>query len=97
MALDDRQRQDERLRELEAAYELDPLSVAILSALMIEKAQTGNDAEAATLFERAVEIEPQRKTTYKNYAASLMDTGKPAEAVQVYRRAIEADTSYPEG
>jgi serine/threonine protein kinase/Tfp pilus assembly protein PilF len=94
MTLGNLGRQDERLRELEAAYEFDPLSVVILSALMIEKAQTGDMKEAAGLFDRAVEIEPKRSTTYTNYAGALMTAGRPEEALLVHRRALEADTTY---
>lgn len=87
-------RHEEGIRELEAAYELDPLSVVILSALLVEKAETGALDEAAELFERAVDIEPTRAATYNNYATGLVAAGRIDEAVGVYRRAIQADSTF---
>jgi serine/threonine protein kinase/Tfp pilus assembly protein PilF len=94
MSLDALGRPEERLRELEAAYEFDPLSVAVLNALVIEKAQTGHAGEAAELFDRAVEIEPKRTATYANYAGALLGAGRRQEALQVFERAMAADTTF---
>jgi tetratricopeptide (TPR) repeat protein len=90
-------RHEEAVGEVEMAYELDPLSVVILTNLASKKGAGGDSLAAVQLFERALEIEPSRTMTYVAYAGYLREMLKPDEAVRIYSRALEANPTYRDG
>ncbi len=91
LLLDRMSRTQEGLRELELAFELDPLSVVIVTNLASKKASSGDWVKAEELIRRALEIEPSRGVTYTVYGAGLRRLGLAEEAIQVYAKAIEID------
>jgi serine/threonine protein kinase/tetratricopeptide (TPR) repeat protein len=91
LLLDDVGRDEEGLKELEIAFDLDPLSVVILTNLARKKGMSGDWSKAEELIGRAVEIEPSRGATYAVYGAGLRRVGRTEEAIQVYAKAIEMD------
>ena len=91
LLLDDAGRDEEGLKELEIAFELDPVSVVILTNLSSKKAASGDWLKAEELIKRALEIEPSRGVTYTVYGAGLRQIGWVEEAIQIYAKAIEMD------
>jgi serine/threonine protein kinase/tetratricopeptide (TPR) repeat protein len=91
LLLDDLGRHEESLKELETAFDLDPLSVVILTNLASKRAMSGDWAEAEELIGRALEIEPSRGLTYVVCGSGLRHLGRTEEAIQIYAKAIEMD------
>ncbi len=82
-------RREQSMEELEVAFELNPLSVVILTNLACKMGTSGDTLRAEELFQRAVEIEPSRRLTYVAYGGCLRQIGRPEKAVRVYMKAIE--------
>jgi tetratricopeptide (TPR) repeat protein len=87
--LDRAERDEESAREREIAFELDPLSVVILTRSAWFKGLDGDIAAAEELMERALEVEPSRPMTYEAYAGGLRYINRPEKAIGVYERAIQ--------
>ncbi len=85
---------DESMIELETAFQLNPLSVVILTNLASRVGAAGDWQKAEELIKRAIEIEPNRATTYAVYAGGLRAIGRRDEAIEVYAQAVQADSSY---
>jgi len=87
--LDRQGRDEESARERRIALELDPLSVVILTRCAWFRAMEGDTTGADELFERAIEIEPNRPMTYTAYAGALRYIRLPEKAIGIVQRAIE--------
>jgi len=87
-------RPDEARRQAEIAFELDPMSLVILTNLTCMREEAGNPEGAEYLFERALEIEPSRMNTYNAYGSCLRSVGRYEKAAEVYGRALEVDSTY---
>ena len=85
---------DESMIELETAFQLNPLSVVILTNLASRVGAAGDWERAEELINRAIEIEPNRATTYAVYAGGLRAIGRRDGAIEVYTQAVQADSSY---
>ena len=85
---------DESMKELEIAFELNPLSVVILTNLASRVGAAGDWGRAEELIRRAIEIEPERATTYAVYAGGLRAIGRSEDAIEIYTQAVHADSSY---
>ena len=92
--LDNTGKKKQGLKELEIAYELNPLSVVILTNLASKKGTYGDTLKAKELFERAIEIEPQRTVTYTVYVVFLRSIKQAEEAIQVLTKTVQADSAY---
>ncbi|MGB2990230.1 MAG: protein kinase, partial [Candidatus Zixiibacteriota bacterium] len=86
MLLGEMGKDEEGMRELETAFELDPLSVVILVYLAGTRWESGDSLEAAELMERALEIEPTRVATYWAFGNGLRAAGRREDAARVYSR-----------
>ena len=94
LLLADLGRSRESLRELETAYELDPLSVVIVVNLASKRQEAANFAEAEELMKRAIEIEPNRAMTYAIYGYGLRKVGRLDDAIEQYMKALEIEPDY---
>ncbi|UCD94240.1 MAG: protein kinase, partial [Candidatus Zixiibacteriota bacterium] len=94
LLLNDLGRSQESLRELEVAYDLDPLSVVIVVNLASKKRSARNFTEAEELMKRAIEIEPNRALTYVIHARGLRQVGRLDEAAEQFMKALEVDPDY---
>ena len=87
-----------RRRGQVAVAERSPVEVAYdfyVRASEIDESPTRCD-EAAALYRRAIELDPNLALAYTNLANLRYRRGDMAEAVTLYRRAIEIDARQPE-
>jgi tetratricopeptide (TPR) repeat protein len=81
----------EAARELHAASELDPATLDHVHGEGIALAQAGEDRDAALLFERVLEKEPDRRATIVALGHVLYRLGKLKDAIARFSRALELD------
>jgi len=89
MTLDYMGRPDEALKEIEIAYELDPLSIVIHINLAGKITEYWDWSRAEEIYKRAIEIDPNRANTFTYYGFLLLRQGRFDEARQMVERAIE--------
>ena len=71
-----------------------PADAEVVEKLGLMRARTGDGAGAATLFEEAMQIEPQRATARFNLAVVRARQGRRDEAVDLLREALRIDPTY---
>ncbi|UCD94752.1 MAG: tetratricopeptide repeat protein [Candidatus Zixiibacteriota bacterium] len=86
--LRDMGRRDEGLKELEIAYELDPINIVTILNLAMKKRDSREWDDAEELYKRALEIEPNPRS-YSRYAEFLYYVGRTEDVIAVYSKAIE--------
>ncbi len=89
LALDAMNRPDEALKEIEIAYELNPLSIVIHINLANKKAEYWDWSGAEEIYKRAIEIDPNRAGTYGWYGFLLLRQARFDESSQMLEHAIE--------
>jgi serine/threonine protein kinase/Tfp pilus assembly protein PilF len=89
LTLQDMDRSEDRYREMEISYELNPLSIVILQNLAGRKEATGKSREAEELLKKSIEIEPMRANSYGKYAGFLTRKGSINEGIAQYRKGME--------
>ena len=70
------------------AGKIRPELVEVQYNLAVALGIAGDDAEAARIYQRILDLDPQNAAARNNYAASLLNCGHAAEALQQYDRLI---------
>ena len=93
----------EAVEEYEAALELDPDNVDVMTNLGVAYYQLGQPTMAIDMYNKAIEIAPEDADIRSNLAASYVQqyepegTTEPLEmALEQYQKAIELDPDLPE-
>ena len=86
-------RYDEAIKEWELARTLTPDNILVLRNLGGVYHAVDRTEDAATMFQRALEIEPQA-TIYNNLATMRFFQGRYAEAVRAFEKATELNPTY---
>jgi serine/threonine protein kinase/Tfp pilus assembly protein PilF len=86
LMLDEMNRSDEALKEIEIAHDLDPLSIVIHINLANKKCEYWDWSEAENIYRRALEIDPNRGSVYGWYGFMLLRQGRFDEAAQMVER-----------
>ncbi len=71
-----------------------PHDAEVVEKLALTKAQQGQEAEAASLFEEAIRLEPGRATARFNLAVLRARQGRREEAIALLREALRIDPTY---
>ncbi len=83
---------DAGIAELERARQLEPQNTGILNDLGYAHLQTGDSANAAKLFKKALELDPQSKRANNNLALALGYEGDLKESFRMFQNTLpEAD------
>jgi Tfp pilus assembly protein PilF len=88
--LNERNRLDEALREVEEALRLDPLSVAAISNMIWVKMRLWCWEEVRQLFELALELQPENENTRAFYGSFLIRMGQAEMGEAEIRKAVES-------
>ncbi|MCP4705811.1 MAG: protein kinase [candidate division Zixibacteria bacterium] len=94
LTLDKMFRPEDALKELELAFELDPLSLITLINLANKKAEFYEWNIAEELIKKAIEIDPTRSNTLGWYSFLLLRQGRFDESLQMIEKAMELSPEY---
>ena len=67
----------------------------LLTQLGTTEVYDGNMAEAAALFERATEVDPQHYRALTNLGNIALEDGRVDDAIELYERALKVDENFP--
>ncbi|MCH8028101.1 MAG: protein kinase [candidate division Zixibacteria bacterium] len=79
------------LEEEEIAFQLNPMSIPLISRRARAKEWSLNFDEAEKLYRRLIEIEPNRMVAYINLGSFLVNIGRNDEAILQAKKAVEID------
>jgi len=85
---DDQGREDERKVQLQIAYELDPLSLPVLTTMAYHSLRVGDPKKAIEFCERAFEIGGKSYYIYEHLASAHLDVGDTAQALETVERLV---------
>ncbi|MCP4706875.1 MAG: protein kinase [candidate division Zixibacteria bacterium] len=92
MVLEDMARYPEQIRENEIAFELNPMSIPLITNRAYRKKLNFEWKEAEELYKRLIEIEPNRRYSYTEYAIFLaICMGRNEDAIRQCSLAVEVD------
>ena len=84
-------RYQDKLGEQEIAYQLNPMSIPLISSRAYEKEWSLRFEEAEELYRRLIEIAPDRSDSYTELAHMLSSIGRHDEAIKLCEQAVEID------
>lgn len=89
------QRETEEARELLVSIEQSWFGSEVLTQLGTSYVFDGDFDEAATLFERAIEADPQHYRALTNLGNVALEQGRIDDAIELYQRALKVDENFP--
>ena len=81
----------EALKYLDAASTFAPTNPAVLTELAIAYDSIGKEEKAQTLYERVIELQPDRSAPYNNLGFNLLLQKKRQEAISMLAKALQLD------
>ena len=89
--LGDMARYPDQIREEEIAFELNPMSIPLINNRAKRKWLTLEWEESEELYQRLIEMEPNRWRSYTAYAGLLISMGRNDDAIRQYSLAVQID------
>jgi TolB-like protein/Tfp pilus assembly protein PilF len=82
----------DQIHEEDIAFELNPMSISLISTRIYRKKQSFEWREAEELYQRLIEVEPNRRQSYTNYAYFLAQCmGRNEDAIRQCSLAVQID------
>ncbi len=92
LLLQDMARYPDQIREEDIAFELNPMSITLIGNRALRKRQSYEWQEAEELYQRLIEIEPNRSQSYITYAYFLAKSmGRNEDAIRQCSLAVQID------